>query len=88
MNLAAMKPENRLTSTGYCLANAAPSGAEYLVYLPDGGTADVDLAGTEGVFAVKWFKPRTGGAKGAVGQPLVEPHDDWLAVIRFIQRGS
>jgi hypothetical protein len=36
MNLVAMKPQPGLCSTGYCLANPAASGAEYLVFLPSG----------------------------------------------------
>jgi len=39
MNLGAMTPRPDLCSTGYCLANPAASGAEYLVYLPSGSTA-------------------------------------------------
>jgi hypothetical protein len=39
MNLAAMVPRQDLCSTRYCLANPAPGGAEYLVYLPSGRTA-------------------------------------------------
>jgi hypothetical protein len=38
INLAAMTPRPDLCSTGYCLANPVASGAEYLVYLPAGGT--------------------------------------------------
>jgi hypothetical protein len=38
MNLAAMAPHGELSSTGFCLANPASSGAEYLVFLPGGAT--------------------------------------------------
>jgi hypothetical protein len=38
MNLVAMSPQPALCSTGYCLANPAADGAEYLVFLPSGGT--------------------------------------------------
>ncbi len=38
INLAGMTPHGELCSTGYCLANPAAGGAEYLVYLPAGGT--------------------------------------------------
>ena len=41
MNLAATRPRGELSSTGYCLANP---GVEYLVFLPGGGTATVDLS--------------------------------------------
>ena len=38
MNLVAMSPQPALCSTGYCLANPVADGAEYLVFLPSGGT--------------------------------------------------
>lgn len=57
MNLSAMTPRNDLASTTYCLANP---GKEYLIYLPDGGKATVDLSAASGSLAVKWFNPRTG----------------------------
>ena len=47
----------------------AKAGEIYLVYLPNGGTADLDLTGVSGQFTVSWFDPRNGGAlkKGSVG---------------------
>jgi hypothetical protein len=57
MNLAAMTPRSDLASTKYCLANL---GAEYLVYLPKGGQATVDLSAAKATFAVEWFDPSTG----------------------------
>jgi hypothetical protein len=73
----------------------AKSGEIYLVYLPNGGTSDLDLAGATGTFHVKWFNPRTGGdlASGSkstvdggsqvnLGQPPADPTEDWLVVIR------
>ena len=60
INLAAMTPRNDLCSTDYCLANPATSGAEYLVYLPDGGDVSVDLTSTAGEVQVEWFNPETG----------------------------
>ncbi len=59
MNMAEMVPHNDLASTQYCLANP---GVEYLVYLPDGNKATVDLSGEPGPFAVEWFNPHTGTA--------------------------
>lgn len=83
-------PEN--TNSRYCLAKA---GEVYLVFLPHGGSADLDLGGTEGTFAVRWFNPRAGGplADGAVksvkggtqaslGPPPADPNADWLVVVR------
>jgi hypothetical protein len=65
MNLAAMTPQEKLASTAYCLANPAKEGAEYLVYLPNGGTVTVDLSAAEGPLAVEWFNPATGKATPA-----------------------
>jgi hypothetical protein len=60
MDLAAMTPRADLVSTKYCLAHPAKRGAEYLVYLPEGGGVTVDLRGSEGPLAVEWFDPKTG----------------------------
>lgn len=54
MNFTEMKPRNALASTKYCLANP---GAEYLVYLPSGGTVTVDLSAAKGAVSVEWFDP-------------------------------
>jgi hypothetical protein len=62
VNLAAMTPHGELASTRYCLANPAASGAEYLVYLPAGGSVRVDLSATPGNVEVEWFDPSKGVA--------------------------
>ena len=36
------------------------AGAEYLVYLPDGGKVTVDLTATPGPLVAEWFDPKTG----------------------------
>jgi hypothetical protein len=67
----------------------------YLVYLPNGGTADLDLAGANGEFAVRWFNPRiggtpqssvvksvAGGGKASLGQPPNDADHDWLVLVR------
>ncbi len=53
-----MKPDDSLANgaTAHVLANP---GSTYLVYLPNGGNAQLDLA--EGTYDVKWYNPRTGG---------------------------
>jgi hypothetical protein len=71
----------------YCLAQP---GALYLVYLPKGGAAALDLAAAPGAFSVVWFNPRDGGAlsgatpaTGGAKLTLTAPStDDWLAIIR------
>ncbi len=72
----------------YCLAK---EGVAYLVYLPNGGKTQIDLAGMTGSFSVMWFNPREGGAQktignasltgGGVGTLTAPSEDDWLAVI-------
>ena len=57
IDLAASRPAGELTSTGYCLA---VPGREYLVYLPDGGEATVDLSAAQGRLSVEWTHPITG----------------------------
>lgn len=76
----------------YCFAK---KGEIYLVYLPDGGTAELDLSGTTGAFTLLWFNPREGGEmrKGSVtsvqgggkvslGQAPADVDEDWLVVVR------
>jgi len=66
MNLLAMTPQPTLSSTGFCLANAAATGAEYLIYAPMGGTFTTDLSATGNTLNVEWFNPAT-GAKTSAG---------------------
>ncbi|GAB6164195.1 hypothetical protein JCM19992_01950 [Thermostilla marina] len=76
----------------WCLAKP---GAVYVVYLRNGGTAELDLSDAEGTFTVRWYDPRSGGAlqTGAVesvpgGKKVVlgkAPHDgdqDWVVLVR------
>jgi hypothetical protein len=76
----------------YCFAK---TNEVYLVYLPSGGTTEIDLSKATGSFAVSWFDPRNGGplkrggvttvkggASAAVGQPPDNPTEDWLVVVR------
>jgi hypothetical protein len=60
MNLAAMRPLPDLASSGYCLANPSSSGAEYLVYIPTGGSITVDLSGVKGDLFIEWLNPASG----------------------------
>jgi hypothetical protein len=76
----------------YCFARP---GEVYLVYLPTGGTAELDLGGATGVLDLKWFNPRTGrslvegspkqlkaGAIVSLGAPPSDVNEDWVAVVR------
>ena len=64
-------PFSEMTSRNDLVGNASNSnalygfaklGAVYAVYLPSGGTANLDLSGVSGSFTVRWFDPRSGGA--------------------------
>lgn len=59
MDLIYMVPDISIASSGYCLANI---GNEYLVYIPEGITTQLDLTDAEGSFSVEWFNPE-GGVK-------------------------
>jgi hypothetical protein len=61
VDLAAMTPHGELASTDYCLANP---GREYLVYVPDGGEASVDLSALAGGATVAWFNCGDGTTVG------------------------
>jgi len=75
----------------YCLAK---TGSVYLIYLPNGGTTEIDLSDAPGTFAVNWFDPRHGGPlqqgsitkaqgghKAALGAAPKAVTDDWLIVL-------
>ena len=66
INLAAMVPRPELASTRYCLAAGE---SEYVVYLPEGGTASVDLTAARGEFDVEWIDPERGGATASPRVP-------------------
>jgi hypothetical protein len=76
----------------YCFAKVNDT---YLVYLPSGGAASLDLSKAGGLFAVEWFDPRNGGplkkgslsaikagANTTLGLPPDNPDQDWLVVVR------
>ena len=93
-----MRTDNALVGNGqndnsrYCFVR---EGEIYLVYLPEGGTSDLDLSAASGTFNVRWFNPRLGGnlKRGSVrylkggetvslGLPPTDREEDWLVVIR------
>ena len=88
----ALVNNDRHDNSRYCLAKP---GAVYVVYLPHGGPAELDLSGAAGEFRVQWFNPRTGGKlsagsvasvvggrKAALGDPPAEPGEDWVVLVR------
>lgn len=76
----------------YCLALP---GEMYVVYLPRGGTATLDLGPGRETFEVRWYNPREGGPlqTGTVGEvegpgpvrlgnPPADPGEDWVILVR------
>jgi len=70
----------------------------YLVYLPDGGSASLDLMKENKSFNVRWFNPRKGGKlqKGSVrtvnsgqivdlGSAPSDKNEDWLVMLEIQQ---
>ena len=89
-----MVPADSLTSStiDYCLAKA---GQVYAIYLPNGGTTQLSLAGVSGTFEVSWYDPRnggdlevgtvatvSGGGTVSIGLPPSETTRDWVALVR------
>ncbi|MGJ5814652.1 DUF6298 domain-containing protein [Paludibaculum fermentans] len=52
MNLAAMKPEGKLSGTGYALVE---EGREYLIFQSNKGEFTLDLTGVKGTFQGEWL---------------------------------
>jgi hypothetical protein len=65
MNLAAMKPEDGLSATRYCLADR---GREYLVFQHDKGEFTLELKDAQGSFSTEWFD--INGARTIAGKPV------------------
>jgi len=76
----------------YCFAKP---GRSYAIYLPAGGTTQLDLGKSSGTFAVQWFNPRTGGPLSsgtvaavsgpgsvAIGNAPEDTDKDWVAVVK------
>ncbi len=88
-----MQHHDELTSTenDYCFARP---GQIYAIYLPEGGTTNLDLGQNTSTFTVQWYNPRSGGEllKGAIseisgpgpvaiGSPPEDTNKDWVALI-------
>ncbi|QGJ71343.1 Putative collagen-binding domain of a collagenase [Planctomycetales bacterium 10988] len=80
------------TNEKYCFAK---EGEVYLIYVPKGGTTQLDLRKQNGEYTVQWFNPREGGellqgsiasvqagAKVQLGTPPSDDQKDWLILIR------
>src|SRR5260370_31193667 len=61
MDLLKATPQGSLSSTGFCLADNAATGAEYLVYQPNSNTPfTVNLSPPTQMLNMKWVNPATG----------------------------
>ncbi len=91
-NADALIGNTKSDNSKFCFAK---TGEVYLVYLPSGGTSELDLGGAKGSFTVRWFNPRIGGelieskvksvAGGKsvpLGNPPSDADQDWLVVVR------
>ncbi|MDX1407586.1 MAG: putative collagen-binding domain-containing protein, partial [Saprospiraceae bacterium] len=80
------------TGNTYCFSLP---GELYAVYLPQGGSAQIDLSAATGVFSVSWFDPVeggqlqsgsvssvTGGTTSEIGEPPAKPGQDWVALVQ------
>ncbi|RMG18564.1 MAG: DUF5060 domain-containing protein, partial [Bacteroidetes bacterium] len=89
----AMRPADELVDNpqAYCFAWDSVS---YLIYLPFGGTTQLDLGAFGGSLPVKWFNPRTGGPLqtgsvsslsgpgwAGIGLPPGGSTEDWIAIV-------
>ena len=85
-------PQN--DNSKYCFARP---GEVYVVYLPDGGSTELDLEQSAASFQVRWYNPRSGGAlqpgsvgevrgpgKVSLGQPPADAGEDWVALVRIV----
>jgi hypothetical protein len=57
MNLAAAVPHSELASTGFCLADP---GNQYLVFIPKGVEATVDLSMSKQPLKAEWMRVEDG----------------------------
>lgn len=80
IGLVSMTPHGELASTRYCLANPVAKGGQYLVYLPSGGTVEVDLSATREILSLEWFFP-TSGTTMAGGQTVGGNKESFTAPI-------
>ncbi len=60
MNLAAMAPRGKLSSSGHALASTDSANPEFLVYAPSGGNFTVNLSNVTGQLTVEWMNQATG----------------------------
>jgi len=95
LSFTEMAHHDELTSAknDYCFAK---EGQIYAIYLPSGGTTNLDLGDSYASLTVRWYNPRTGGAlqissvktitgpgSVAIGYPPADSDKDWVALIKL-----
>lgn len=89
LNLTNLAPHSDLASSRYCLANP---GKEYVVFLPDGVKATMDLSAASGKFAVEWYRVEDGKSQeddDLVGGKEIELASPWSGhdvVLRLVRK--
>jgi len=88
-----MRHADALTTAAndYCFAQP---GYVYAIYLPKGGTTQIDLP--EASYSVRWYNPRKGGkllggsvkqvngpGKASIGNAPADPTKDWVALLKL-----
>jgi hypothetical protein len=89
-----MKHADELTTAkdDYCLAKG---GEIYAIYLPRGGTTEIDLGDGPRRYSVQWYNPRSGGelqngsvqeikgpGKASIGLPPADQDKDWVVLVK------
>lgn len=95
-----MKPADRLTAAGDQLV-FAKAGEVYAIYLPNGGSPELDLSSVSGRFRVQWYDPRhggdlvegtthtiQGGGRRSLGEAPHDQHLDWAVLVRRVEAGA
>ena len=98
VDLAKLAPDDPRVGTepgangNWCLAD--PNGSVFVIYLPEGGEAKLDLTDQSGTYTVSWFNPRTGepgqgtvatvkaGTTVALGTARTDPTEDWALLVQ------
>ncbi|HEX7050959.1 MAG TPA: DUF6298 domain-containing protein [Longimicrobiales bacterium] len=69
LDLDHVEPMSSVSSSGYALASPWAARPQYLVFVAEDTTVDVDLVGTADSLAVDWFDPRTGALQPGPAVP-------------------
>lgn len=80
IELAGLRPNPELASTGFCLATPVNGGGAFrcAVYLSEGDKATVDLTKVKGSLGVEWVHPSTG--RSVVADPVTGGGDREFSV--------